>query len=130
MADPILCEVAGFNEAKNSVLLHVKQSAKRTILFFPVSVVYFFISSKGDIQNLKLEMFGEWEEYCLENTLQILKRKFPCDNILIVRPSRIKGYFSCFDNFMEPGHAILHMSCLMDSVSREVVRHGKFRSVV
>jgi hypothetical protein len=61
----------------------------------------------------------EFEEYCLENTLNMLKKKFTSDNILIIRPARTQGDFSFFDNLLTPGHAILQMSKLLESYREE-----------
>eukprot|EP01127_Copromyxa_protea_P013125 TRINITY_DN3489_c0_g1_i1.p1 TRINITY_DN3489_c0_g1~~TRINITY_DN3489_c0_g1_i1.p1 ORF type:complete len:247 (+),score=33.96 TRINITY_DN3489_c0_g1_i1:134-874(+) len=57
----------------------------------------------------------EDEDYCLENTISFLRKKFPHDNIIIIRPARVQGYFSCFDNLLAPGHTLLQLSALLYS---------------
>ena len=47
------------------------------------------------------EEISRWKEFCLENTCDLLRRKFPSAAVWIVRPSRmLRNLFSSFHHFV------------------------------
>ncbi|KAF3426301.1 hypothetical protein E2986_08495 [Frieseomelitta varia] len=58
----------------------------------------------GDIQDIQENMehtdSKQYVEWSLENTAKMLTISFPKKHILLIRPSRILGTLSCFDNFV------------------------------
>ena len=47
------------------------------------------------------EDVSKWKEFCLEETLSLLKTKFPGNAVLIIRPHTIlRHVFSCYHNFV------------------------------
>lgn len=77
------------------------------------------LTFKGDVQNLEEEMF-EFEDYSLEKTLVLLRKKFPNHNIFIFRPNRVEGFHSCFDDLLEPGHTVLHLCGVLNSLQEKI----------
>ncbi|XP_017765188.1 PREDICTED: UPF0565 protein C2orf69 homolog [Eufriesea mexicana] len=59
----------------------------------------------GDVQDIEANMkrtssSKKYIEWSLENTAKILTINFPKKHVLLIRPSRINGTISCFDNFV------------------------------
>eukprot|EP01125_Pyxidicula_operculata_P005584 TRINITY_DN1961_c0_g3_i2.p1 TRINITY_DN1961_c0_g3~~TRINITY_DN1961_c0_g3_i2.p1 ORF type:complete len:332 (-),score=15.94 TRINITY_DN1961_c0_g3_i2:109-1104(-) len=79
----------------------------------PQSVVFFF---PGDIQKFSNEMkTSEWKDYCFEDTMTVLSKKYPSSSVVLVQPCRQIGDFSFYDKFYFPGHCLLHLLHLFDS---------------
>eukprot|EP00761_Pharyngomonas_kirbyi_P007499 gb/GECH01007509.1/.p1 GENE.gb/GECH01007509.1/~~gb/GECH01007509.1/.p1 ORF type:complete len:333 (+),score=46.82 gb/GECH01007509.1/:1-999(+) len=66
------------------------------------NVVYF----QGDIQTFREEMKSsssllDFVNYSIEDTLEILKQRFPLSNIIMIRPRTMNNMFSVYDQFIE-----------------------------
>lgn len=82
------------------------------------------------------EEISRWKQWSLENTCDLLKRKFPGSAIWIVRPSRMLRYlFSCYQHFVNssltgvPEHdsthgAIPHLEHLLRDAIHQVHSKG------
>lgn len=83
------------------------------------------------------EEISRWKQWSLENTCDLLKRKFPGSAIWIVRPSRMLRYlFSCYQHFVNssltgvPEHdsthgAIPHLEHLLRDAIHQVHSKGR-----
>ena len=66
---------------------------------------------------------GDWEQYSLERTTELLATRHFAGSLLItVAPARFDGLSqqSCFDYLLRPGLTLRHLSALLESVAAQL----------
>ena len=118
-------QVSGADGQVNSLDVILRKAARSSMVFFPGDI------SAGRDEMKADEECKEWLEWNTESIAQLLSRRFPFLNIVLVRPHRRRQGYSCYDHFLNTnlngdpvdgeydseGSASLHLLMLLEDLA-------------